>query len=105
MYDGGRQPVRVPYLDAPPEIIPIDVGRQLFVDNFLVESTTLTRRFHQAQKSEHNPVLTPETETELDGGECPVAAPFNDGVWWDPTDRLFKMWYQAGWMRGTGYAS
>ena len=70
----------------------------------MVESTTLTRRFHQARKSEHNPVLTPETETELDGGECPVAAPFNDGVWWDPTDRLFKMWYQAGWMSGTGYA-
>ena len=29
-------------------------------------------------------MLTPETETELDGGECPVAAPFNDGVWWGP---------------------
>ena len=104
MYDGGRQPVRVPYLDAPTETIPIDVGRQLFVDDFLVESTTLTRRFHQAEKSGHNPVLTPETATEMDGGECPVAAPFNDGVWWDPTDRLFKMWYQAGWMSGTGYA-
>ena len=104
MYDGGRQPVRVPYLDAPTETIPIDVGRQLFVDDFLVESTTLTRRFHQAEKSGHNPVLTPETATEMDGGECPVAAPFNDGVWWDPTDRLFKIWYQAGWMSGTGYA-
>ena len=104
MYDGGRRPIRVPYLDAPPETIPIDVGRQLFIDDFLVESTTLTRRFHQAEKSEHNPVLTPETATEMDGGECPVAAPFNDGVWWDPTDRLFKMWYQAGWMSGTGYA-
>ena len=104
VYDGGRRPIRVPYLDAPPETIPIDVGRQLFIDDFLVESTTLTRRFHQAEKSEHNPVLTPETATEMDGGECPVAAPFNDGVWWDPTDRLFKMWYQAGWMSGTGYA-
>ena len=104
VYDGGRRPIRVPYLDASPETIPIDVGRQLFIDDFLVESTTLTRRFHQAEKSEHNPVLTPETATEMDGGECPVAAPFNDGVWWDPTDRLFKMWYQAGWMSGTGYA-
>ena len=103
-YDGSRQPMPVPYLDAPPETIPIDVGRQLFVDDFLIETTTLTRRFHQPEKSEHNPVLIPETEVELDGGECPVAAPFNDGVWYDPTDRLFKMWYHAGWMRGTGYA-
>ena len=103
-YDGSRQPLPVPYLDSPPEPIPIDVGRQLFVDDFLIETTTLTRRFHQPEKSEHNPLLIPETEVELDGGECPVAAPFNDGVWWDPTDRLFKMWYHAGWMRGTGYA-
>ena len=103
-YDGSRQSMPVPYLDAPPEVIPIDVGRQLFVDDFLIETTTLTRRFHYPEKSEHNPVLRPETEVELDGGECPIAAPFNDGVWWDPTDRLFKMWYQAGWMRSTGYA-
>ena len=103
-YDGSRSFMPVPYLSTPPEIIPIDIGRQLFVDDFLIESTTLTRRFHQAQKSEHNPVLRPETEVELDGGECPVAALFNDGVWWDPADRLFKMWYHAGMMRNTGYA-
>ena len=102
--DGSHRPLRVPYLDAPPEVIPIDLGRQLFVDDFLIESTTLTRRFHRAGKSERNPVLKPETEVELNGGECPVAAPFNDGVWWDPADRLFKMWYHAGWMSATGYA-
>ena len=49
-------------------------------------------------------MLSPETATEMDGGECPVAAPFNDGVWWDPADGLFKMWYHAGWMSSTGYA-
>ena len=104
IYDGRRRFIRMPYLEARPETTPIDVGRQLFVDDFLVDSTTLTRRFHQAEKSEHNPVLVPETEAEMNRGECPVAAPFNDGVWWDPADRLFKMWYQAGWMSGTGYA-
>ena len=103
-HDGSGRPLPVPYLDSPPDTIPIDVGRQLFVDDFLIESTTMTRRFHRAEKSERNPVLVPETEAELNGGECPVASPFNDGVWYDPADRLFKMWYHAGWFDGTGYA-
>ena len=29
-----REPMPVPYLDSPPPVIPIDVGRQLFVDSF-----------------------------------------------------------------------
>ena len=103
-YDGSRRPMPVPYLESPPNVVPIDVGRQLFVDDFLIESTTLRRSFHQPQKSEHNLVLWPETEAEMDGGECPTAAPFNDGVWYDPADRLFKMWYHASWMRNTAYA-
>jgi len=28
-----REPMPVPYLQNPPEVIPIDLGRQLFVDN------------------------------------------------------------------------
>ena len=28
-------PMPVPYLNQPPAVIPIDVGRQLFIDNFL----------------------------------------------------------------------
>ena len=92
----------VPYLESPPNVAPINVGRQLFVDDFLIESTTLTRRFHRPQKSEHNLVLRPETEAEMDGGECPTAAPFNDGVWYDPADGRFKLWYHAGWFDGNG---
>src|SRR5262249_57105177 len=30
-------PMPVPYLTAPPAVIPIDVGRQLFVDDFLID--------------------------------------------------------------------
>ena len=30
------EPMPVPYLTNRPEIIPIDLGRQLFVDNFLI---------------------------------------------------------------------
>ena len=35
------EPMRVPYLQHPPAVIPIDVGRQLFVDDFLIDRTTL----------------------------------------------------------------
>ena len=99
------EPPRIPYLEAPPDPIPIDVGRQLFVDDFLIESTDLARVFHQAEKHPVNPVLSPETPLELNGGDCPVASPFNDGVWYDPTDGLYKIWYHAGWFDGTAYAT
>lgn len=94
----------VPYLESPPAIIPIDVGRQLFVDDYLVEDTTLRREFHTAQKREGNPILTPETKLE-DGGGLPVACPKDGGVWWDPAEGLFKMWYEAGWLGSMAYAT
>src|SRR6185295_12919657 len=31
-----KGPVTPPYLTSPPSIIPIDLGRQLFVDDFLI---------------------------------------------------------------------
>lgn len=34
-----------------------------------------------------------------------MAAPFGDGVWFDPAEGLFKMWYHAGWYDGIGYAT
>jgi hypothetical protein len=37
------EPMPLPYLERPPAVIPIDVGRQLFVDDFLIAETTLTR--------------------------------------------------------------
>ena len=36
-----HRPMPVPYLQSPPDVIPIDVGRQLFVDDFLIEYTDL----------------------------------------------------------------
>ena len=35
-----REPRPAPYLQQSPEVIPIDVGRQLLVDDFLVQETT-----------------------------------------------------------------
>ena len=107
----GSGEMPVPYLDSKPEVININTGRQLFVDDFLIESTTLTRTWHKAKKYSGNPVMYPETEQELgrDLGNgmtyASMAAPFSGGVWYDSTDGLFKMWYCAGWFDGTALAT
>lgn len=93
----------VPYLENPPEIKPIDIGRQLFVDDFLIEKTDMYRVFHQPETRDL-PVLFPQTEVELNHGYCPVAAPFDDGLFYDEDAGCFKLWYHAGWFRGIGYA-
>jgi hypothetical protein len=85
--------------------VAIDTGRQLFVDDYLIESTSLKRTFHQAELYQNNPVLRPETALELHNGMCPTAVPFEDGVFYDPKDRLFKIWYMAGWYNASCYAT
>ncbi|HUR57456.1 MAG TPA: hypothetical protein VM029_07090 [Opitutaceae bacterium] len=74
-----------------PAVVSIDAGRQLLVDDFVVEQTTLKRVFHQSEYHAANPVLRPDRPWE-----GTVAMPMSDGVWFDPKDRLFKMWYRAG---------
>ena len=92
----------VPYLDTPPALIPIDIGRQLFVDDFLIEQSDMTRTFHQARKFDDNPVLTP---VATDGSgvfrQCRLQA---GGVFYDPAERTFKMFYDAGWEGGLALA-
>lgn len=101
----STDPLKVPYLDAPPEAICIDVGRQLFVDDFLIASTTLQRSFGRPKIHGASPFLAPETDEEMDNGNCPMAAPFNDGAWYDPEDGLFKLWYMPGWFHSTALAT
>ena len=101
----GDDPMPVPYLEHRPEVVPIDVGRQLFVDDFLVESTDLKRSFHKAEKYEGNPVLQPETELEQNGQRNAIACPKSGGIWWDPAERLFRIWYEAGWIHTISYAT
>jgi hypothetical protein len=79
-----------PYLLHPPDVIPIDVGRQLLVDDFLIEKTDLRRSFHRAEVYAGNPVLKGETSWE-DGH----AMVYSDGVFYDPADRYFKVWYRG----------
>jgi hypothetical protein len=93
----SAEPMPVPYLEHPPAVIPIDVGRQLFVDDFLIERTDMTRTFHQAEKYAGNPVFVPETEEEITRRNCVYLG--QGGVFFDPEEQLFKMFYAAG-MRG-----
>ncbi len=103
------------YLESPPTVIRINIGRQLFVDDFLISHTTLDRTFHTAQYHPASPVLVPDHTWENKGMhflvsrgkwiQGPSAMPFSDGVWYDPQDQLFKMWYMAGMLYGLCYAT
>jgi hypothetical protein len=90
------EPMPVPYLDNPPNVVPIDVGRQLFVDDFLIETTDMTRTYHQATYYSGNPVIAPETAAEIDEEGNWIAGPFSGGAFYDPEDSLFKLWYRGG---------
>lgn len=98
-------PMAVPYLSCPPDVVPIDVGRQLFVDDFLIVTNTLVRVFHMPKKYAGNPILKPQTALELRGGKNSAAVPKSGGVWWDPAEKIFKMWYEAGWIGTICYAT
>ena len=123
-------PMSVPYLEPgnTPGIIPIDTGRQLFVDDFLVGSLeNLERTYHRAEFHPSCPVIRPdrvwetfeEGDWEKVGSEPapeehrklrlfhrsrPCAHPFSDGAWWDPAEKIFKMWYHCGFNKATAYA-
>jgi hypothetical protein len=94
-----QSPRLPPYITNPPAVIAIDAGRQLFVDDFLIDSTTLTRTQHRPVMYAGNPVLSP-------GGPdlTNLAMPYSDGVWYDPADHLFKMWYDGGYGNDISYA-
>lgn len=119
LYNGIRLPAKWPpappdlakdldtpqYLKSPPAVLPIDVGRQLFVDDFLVAESTLKRTYHAAKYHPKTPVLRPDKPWEEGAEGGGVAMSFSDGVWYDPQDKLFKMWYMAGAARHTCYAT
>ena len=99
-----REPMPVPYLKNPPKVIPIDVGRQLLVDDFLIEKTTLKRTFHTPEYHPANPVLKPDKPWENKSVGW-FASPFSGGAWYDPVDKLFKLWYTGGFLSSTCYAT
>jgi hypothetical protein len=99
-----REPMPVPYLDNLPDIIPINVGRQLFVDDFLIDKTTLQRTFHQPEYCKENPVIQHDKPGEKKSYGV-YAAPFSGGACYDPADNLFKLWYTRSRPHSTCYAT
>lgn len=101
--------MRPPYLERPPRVIPIDIGRQLFVDDFLIEESTLRQTWHQPTYHPASPLLRPDRTWEQRDEYAdrtatlpnPTATVFSDGVFFDPRDRLFKMWYMGGYGMST----
>lgn len=98
-----RLPERLPtppYLKQPPDVNSIDVGRQLFVDDFLIEETNLIREFHKPVYHPANPVLTYDKPWEMSesSGGLPTACPYSGGIWYDPQLKKFRMWYMGGYI-------
>ena len=114
-------PIRAPYLERAniPAVIPIDLGRQLFVDDFLIESTNgVVRTVPKPVKYAGNPVFWPETRAELaldttlgdrpypekearfyeeTYKRAPACAMPGGAIWWVPTRKRFRIWYLSGW--------
>lgn len=91
-----RAEMPLPYVDAKPDPIIINVGRQLFVDDFLIESTDLERVCHRARMYEGNPVLVGDKVWDITKRGTTRAVPFSGGAWYDEVDGKFKMWYMGG---------
>ncbi|MBC2602689.1 glycosyl hydrolase family 32 [Puniceicoccus vermicola] len=100
----NNQPIQVPYLKQIPDIIELQPGRQLFLDDYLWEAhrTSMSPCYHQPAKFSGNPILWPETAEETDPRFPPCAIAKSGGVWFDDRYQLFKMWYMTGYL---GYAA
>jgi hypothetical protein len=84
------------YISQPPATISIDVGRQLFVDDFLILNTSRVHRQYMAAAylNDVNPVMAPTKQWEK--RNMTYARAYSGGVWWIPSEKVFKMWYGCG---------
>ncbi len=102
----SSEPAAIPYLQSPenggyaPKLIWIDQGRQLFVDDFLIEKTDMKRVYHKPALRE-KPIFHSEKQWEV----ANTATPVGGGVFYDMEDKLFKMWYAAGFCNRLAYAT
>jgi hypothetical protein len=79
----------------------------LFVDDFLIEKTNLSRVYHKAEKYEGNPVFSPtlDFEKNTNTNYKDVVYLGHGGVFYDNKEELFKMFYTAGWRGGLALAT
>ena len=86
----------------------IDCGRQLFVDDYLVESATNVVRHWNSPVKEERPVVWPGDGAgrgvKDGGGDAGLTCATDGGVWWDPTRGKYRLWYQADWLGDVCYA-
>ena len=88
----SRQTPHPTYLDDPPAPINITVGRQLFVDSFLVGNTSgVVTNFHTATYYPKNPILSPDQPWE-----GTFALPYSGGVFWEDAEQRLALWYRCG---------
>mmetsp|Transcript_24679 Transcript_24679/g.58269 ORF Transcript_24679/g.58269 Transcript_24679/m.58269 type:complete len:665 (+) Transcript_24679:185-2179(+) len=110
----AQRPPTPPYLRDPPAVIGIDVGRQLFVDDFLVLQSNATRTFHRAVfrrvvleplRSETRAQVRKYSDSMLGFARVASARPFSGGVSWDDSRQRFVMHYRCAYTytrRGLG---
>jgi len=90
----------------------IDCGRQLFVDDALIESTSGIVRHWNAPVKCDVPFVWPGAGAapKTTDGSASKDEPVNltcatdGGLWWDPVRRKFRLWYQADWLGDICYA-
>ena len=103
----AKRPPRPPYLESPPKVINIDVGRQLFVDNFLVQRTNAVHTFHRAIY--RDVVLKPVhqewhsqspkwTFSTVGFHRVGTSRPFSRGIWYDDVLKRFIAHYRCGYI-------
>ena len=80
------------YLSTPPSSINITLGRQLFVDTFLIENmTNAAQTFHSATYHHDNPVVKPDKPWE-----GTFACGYSGGVFFDDEQQRVALWYKCG---------
>jgi len=98
------------------EASPVDIstGRQLFVDDWLVEQSNGVSRHWNRPVKQDGPVVWPGdgaapktvdgTSGAKSGEPVNLTCATDGGLWWDPTRRKFRLWYQADWLGDICYA-
>lgn len=86
----------------PPKTVNVDGGRQLFVDDYLVESSVGVVRHWNVPTKIEGPIIRPTSDDGTRIGGCAVAT--DGGLWWDPTIGRFRLWYEDNWAGNMRYA-